>query len=140
MYRIGLNYAKNIQDAEDIVQNTLMKLYLSEIEFSDEEHLKSWLIRVCINESKNLVKSGWRKKTCSITELENTLFNENQEYRELYDCVLKLPEKYSIVIYLHYYEGYKTEEIATITDTKPSTVRTRLERARNLLKQMYKEE
>jgi RNA polymerase sigma-70 factor (ECF subfamily) len=53
---------------------------------------------------------------------------------ETLDAVLRLPDKYKDVVYLHYYEGYKTDEIAQITGEKPSTVRNRLRDARALLK------
>lgn len=61
LVKIAFTYTKNIYDAEDIVQNTFLKLYEKQIEFDTNEHLKAWLIRCTINSSKDFLKSLWNK-------------------------------------------------------------------------------
>ena len=59
----------------------------------------------------------------------------NDDYaNDVYQSVMALEEKYSIPIYLYYYEGYSTKEIAKMLNSKPSTIQTRLAKAREILK------
>ena len=61
VYKMAVSYTKSYHDANDIVQNVFMKLYQKSPTFNDEDHIRHWLIRVTINESKNLWNSFWRK-------------------------------------------------------------------------------
>ena len=139
IYRIAVSYTKAQADADDIVQQTFMKLLTKKVLFTDEEHVKRWLIRVCINECNSLFSSFWRKNVESIdamvTEPEFTV----QESRDLYEAIKALPPKCGVVIYLFYYEGYSSKEIADILHIKEATVRTRLTRARKMLRTELKE-
>ena len=139
VYRAALNYCKNKNDAEDAVQNAFVKLLQTEVEFQDEEHMKRWLIRVVINECKNLWNSFWRKKVLSIEELECEPHTFCAEEESLFEEVMKLPAKYSIVLHLYYYEGYSVKEIAEIIHLSETNIQTRLMRGRNQLKQQLKE-
>lgn len=148
VYRIAISHTKDAQDADDVVQQTFVKLLTKHVNFTDEEHLKRWLIRVCINECNSLFSSFWRK---NVNLFDNNLQGENvetksyepsftmQEDSDLYEAVKMLPAKCRIVVYLFYYEGYSTKEIADIIKVREATVRTRLVRARKLLKEVLKE-
>ncbi len=140
LYRAALSCCKNKADAEDAVQNTFVKLLKSDLCFQDEEHLRRWLIRVVINESRNIWKSFWRKNTVPIEEWDDAVSDENDRKRELYEAVMQLPAKYSVVVHLYYYEGYSVREIGGILGISESNVQTRLMRARNKLKKQLKEE
>lgn len=70
VYRSAINICKNKSDAEDAVQNTFLKLLKSDIDFENEDHIRRWLIRVAVNECKNIWKSPWNKKISSFEELE----------------------------------------------------------------------
>lgn len=139
IYRIAISYTKTPADADDIVQQTFMKLLTKKVLFTDDEHVKRWLIRVCVNECNSLFSSFWRKNVESIdamaTEPEFTM----QESSELYEAIKELPAKCGVVIYLFYYEGYSSKEIADILHIKEATVRTRLVQARKLLRTQLKE-
>lgn len=137
VYRLAFSRTKNIYDAQDITQEVFMKLVNYEKNFMCEEHLKSWLIKVTINSSKNLLTSAWFRKT---TSLEDNLVTYLKEESEVYKYVLDLPTKYRVVIHLFYYEGLKTYEIANILDIKEGTVRSQLSRAREILRGSIKEE
>ena len=140
VYRTAWSYCKNRADADDIVQNTFAKLLESKTEFTDEEHIRRWLIRVAINECKNMRKSFWRRNVDSIEDLE--LPSEAAEYLDesqsrLLDEIRRLPSKYSIVIHLYYYEDYNVKEIAKLLGISQGNVQQRLFRARaKLRKQM----
>ena len=139
IYRIAISYTKTQADADDIVQQTFMKLLTKKVLFTDEEHVKRWLIRVCINECNSLFSSFWRKNVESINAMATEPEFTGQESRELYEAIKELPPKCRVVIYLFYYEGYSSKEIADILHIKEATVRTRLARARKLLRTELKE-
>ena len=139
VYRAALNYCKNKNDAEDAVQNAFMKMLQSKVEFQDEEHIKRWLIRVVINECKNMWNSFWRKKVSSLEELDYEIETFSENEKELFEEVMKLPAKYSIVLHLYYYEEYTTPEIAALLGKNTATVRSLLHRAREKLKLTLKE-
>lgn len=103
----------------------------------DEEHRKAWLIRTTINCSKTLLNSAWFRKT---TSLNDTLYFEMKEHSEVYYAVLSLPVKYRTVIHLYYYEDYAVADIADLLKSKPSTVKSQLHRARNMLRVKLKGE
>ena len=139
IYRLSYSYTKNISDSDDVVQNTFIKLYKNNelLEKSDKE-IKKWLIRVAINECKNLILSSWKKKITALTDREENI-GEKVDHNEILDAVFKLPKKYRIVLYLYYYEGYKVKEISSILKISESNIQVRLLRARKQLKEILKE-
>ena len=138
VYRVALNYVRSPDAADDITQEVFLRLLRSETLFKSEEHIRNWLIRVTINESKRDLASRWRKVEPLEAYAEKLSFS-SEENSETYRSVMHLPRKYRMVIYLHYYEGYSTSEIAQMLGSKQSTVCTQLERGRKLLKNMLLE-
>ena len=138
VFRVAFSYMKSASDADDVTQNVLLKLYRTEGDFQSESHLKHWLIRVTINECKSAFRSLWRR-TEDIEAYANSLAMPTQEHSDLLEAVMALPQKYRVAIYLFYYEGYSTREIAELTDAPEATVRTRLARGRERLKKVLTE-
>ncbi|MGL4912320.1 MAG: RNA polymerase sigma factor [Romboutsia sp.] len=130
--KICVLYLKNIHDAEEATQETFIKLMKYKPKFENKEHEKNWLIKTASNICKNILKSSWFKKITCSDDLSH-FYKDEKEYDILQE-ILDLPYKYKMSIYLFYYEGYSTDEIAKILDTKPATVRSNLHRGRNLLK------
>lgn len=139
VYRVSLSYCKNKSDAEDVVQNTFIKLLKTDTEFVDDEHIRNWLVKVAVNECKNISKSFWYRNITSFDELEKEPEYTQSDEKELFEEVMKLPKKYSVVLHLYYYEGYSVKEIAQILEISESNVQTRLMRARNKLKENLQE-
>lgn len=137
IYRLAFSYLKNYTDAEDVCQEAFIKLYNYKGEFERDENCKAWLIRVAVNISKNMLKSSWLLKR---TELDENIPAETEEEYELMEKIMKLPEKYRLVIHLYYFEGYSAKEISEITGTPVSTVTTQLSRAREQLKKVILKE
>ena len=138
LYRVALIRLNNKADAEEVVQDTFLRLVAQVkkgITFSDEEHLKAWLLKVAVNRGKSIVTLAWNKKTEGLSAVSE-LASEEKEEDYAYDYVMKLPENYRVAIDLFYYEELPTEQIAVIMKTKPSTVRSYLHRGREKLKQM----
>ena len=138
VYRVALNYMKSPDAADDITQEVFLRLLRTETLFASEEHIRNWLIRVTINECKRDLASRWRRVEPLEAYAEKLSFS-SEENSETFRIAMRLPRKYRMVIYLHYYEGYSTAEIAQILGSKQSTVCTQLERGRKLLKNMLLE-
>lgn len=134
VYKVAFNYLFDPPSCDDIVQEVLLKLYLSEKSFESQEHIRNWIIRVCINECKKVLRSPWHKKE-NIADYENAISYEDPHQTDLMNALAKLDKKYRIVLYLYYYEGYKTDEIAALLGIPSSTVSTRLSRGKKYLKQ-----
>lgn len=135
VYRIALHYFGNPYDAEDIVQETFLRLYAQKKVFEDGEHLRRWLMRVAVNLCKDVLKSPWRKRRADLDALTVEPVFDRVEQRELYQEVMALPEKYRTILNLYYYEELSTKEIAELLSLRQTTVTTRLSRGRGLLKE-----
>ncbi len=139
--RIAYTYLKNRADAEDIVQDVFLRIIDKKPSFNDENHEKSWLIRATINMCKNKVNLFWNKNKCSIEDVQK--FAVSDKYNtdtSVFQAVMALGEKYRVVVYMYYYEGYSTPEIAKVIGKSETTIRSLLHRARNKLKDMLKED
>ena len=133
VYRVALQYCRDPAAAEDVSQEVFLRLYKTKTEFQNENHLKFWLIRVAVNESKRALTSPWRRAESLEGQAEPPALSDAED-REIYSLVMDLPRKYRVVIYLYYYEGYATGEIARLLHLPAATVRTQLDRGRKLLK------
>ncbi|MBD5490924.1 MAG: RNA polymerase sigma factor [Lachnospiraceae bacterium] len=137
LYRIAFVMMKNAFDAEDIVQDTLIKYMECRKRFDTEEYRKAWLIRVTINLCKNRLRFYRNHPKISVEQLSR--YYETKEDTELMDNLLLLPEKYREVLLLHYIEGYQGKEIAKMLTLSEATVRKRLERGRKKLGEMLEQ-
>ena len=132
IYRLGIVTLKNEQDAQDMFQEVFLRLFEKRPILESEEHLKAWLIKVASNYCKNFLRTAWYRKTVPLEELCAPITDATDF--ETVSALLSLPVKYRQVLYLHYYEGYTTDEIGALLHMKPTTVRTQLKRGRELLK------
>ena len=139
VYRIALNCLRVPADAEDAAQTVLLRLWQSGTEFVGGEHLRYWLVRVTVNVCRDMARSPWRRRTVPLESCREPVF-QDPEHRELYEAVMALPAKYRLPLYLYYYEGYAAAEVAELLGLNPSTVQTRLARAREKLKIQLTEE
>jgi RNA polymerase sigma-70 factor (ECF subfamily) len=139
VFRIAYGYTGSYEDSEDISQDVFLRLYQSNKTFKNDEHMKAWLIRVTINASKGLMRTPWkkRKEILTLRDIEDRPYYDDVTERELFDCVMRLPENYRTVVCLYYYEDYSTKEIAKIMKISVTAVTTRLSRAREELKKTY---
>ena len=124
LFNIAFNICRNIDDANDVVQDTFIQYITIPKEFHDDDHIKAWLIKVAINKVKDLKRSFWQNKRVSLNEIGEIPFEQEEEY--LLDAVMKLPEKYRIIIHLFYYEDMQVKEIAEVLDLSANNVKTRL--------------
>ena len=135
--RLAYSYLHNMSDAEDIVQDTLIKYMKTGPEFESEAHEKAWLLRVAANLSKNKIDYN---KVRQADELEETLAaDERKDLSFVWEAVKMLPDNYREAIHLFYYEGYSTREIAGILKRNEATVRSDLKRGRDKLRTVLTE-
>ena len=141
--RLALSYLHNIEDAEDILQETKIKFVTVRPVFESESHRKAWLMRVASNLAKNRIDYNRVRDTMELNEeivgeVQEDL-DKGDEYKAIWDAVRSLPVHQREAIHLFYQEGYSTAEIARITGRREATVRSDLKRARDKLREMLKE-
>ena len=136
VYTTALYYLKNKSDADDVTQNVFLKLYTHGKAFNDETHLKAWLLRCAINESKNLLRSHWYRYSKPLEEAEEIAAPDSPEDGYLLEILDKLNRNNRIALYMYYYEGYSTPEIAKILGISENAVSMRLRRGRKQLKSL----
>ena len=139
VYQICLVLMKNVPDAEDAAQTVFRRAMERGQTFRDPEHEKAWLIVAARNECKNQLKHWWRTRRADSGELDQLVWEQPSE-QWVWDQVAALPKPHRLVLYLHYYQGYTTGEIAEMLGENPSTVRSRLVQARKKLKLKLEEE
>lgn len=139
VYRLSFVMLKNKEDACDATQDVFLKLIKTDTSFYSMEHARAWLIVATRNHCRNIIKSSWKKMVSLTTEqtiLEQADNNEkNDELNSrVLTSLLKLPKELRMLVYLHYFEGFTIEELARQLKKNPSTLRSRLAKARKLLK------
>jgi len=143
------SYVNNKEVAEDLTQDIFVKCYKSLHTYKGNSNLKTWLWRIAINHCKDYLKSWYNKKVI-VTEDDFTYMESQKESVEqiviqsaedsrLASAVMNLPIKYREVIYLFYYEELSIKEIAIVIDVKENTIKTRMKKAKELLKKGLEE-
>ena len=133
VYRVCYSFMKNVPETEDMVQETFLRLLTSGKTFENERHEKAWLIVTASNACKDTLRKWWRK-TESLEDSDQFLTQEVTLENPVLEAILSLPQGYKDAVYLFYYEGYSTAEIAKYAHCPEATIRSRLSRARKLLK------
>ena len=139
VYRLAYAHTGNRNDAEDVTQETFMRLIQSSPEFREEGHCRAWLLRVAAQRSADLHRSPWRKRTVPLEEAGDVPAPEQPEPSGLLEAVLALPQRYRAVVHLYYYEDMSASEIAQVLGKSEGAVNTRLSRARLMLRNCLKE-
>ena len=133
VYRVCYMFMKNRADTEDMVQNTFIRLMKDKTVFQSVEHEKAWLIRTATNLCKDHLKHWWNR-TVGLDDASEVAVEQAVNTDSTLEKVMSLPPKYKTAIYLYYYEGYTTAEIAKILNKNQSTIRGYLLKGRELLK------
>ncbi len=135
--RLAYSYLHNMSDAEEILQETLIRFLQTAPSFRNHEHEKAWLLHVAANLSKNKIKYNTIRSTDELND--ELIAEEREDLAFVWDAVKELPEKYREVIHLFYYEDLSTKQIAEVLKRKESTIRSDLKRGREKLKEILKE-
>lgn len=137
LYRAALAILGDPQEAEDVVQEAFLRLWEKDPEFESPAHQRSWLLKVTVNGCKSRLRAPWRRRTAPLLESYPAADPEEQAVLEV---IQSLPPKDRAALHLYYYEGYQTAEIAAMTGWREGTVRSRLARARDKLRELLKGE
>ena len=141
LLRMCTLYLKDAELARDAVQETFIKAYRHFEDYRGESSEKTWLTRIAINVSRDMLRTAWfrhrsridiemlSEKPADFAFPDNTVLNE----------VMQLPAKYREVILLRYYEGLKLRETASALGISEGKVRTRLDKANGILRDRLKE-
>lgn len=135
VYGVCVMRLQNYADAEDCSQNVFVKLYSKSPEFTNENYLKAWLLRVAVNECNKHIRKN--KRLVSLENVKSEKISFPEDSYDISWALMKTPQKYRDVLYLHYCEKYKIKEIAVILDIKENSVKTLLKKGREILKSIY---
>lgn len=144
LLRLCTLYLKDRYLAEDALQEVYIRVWKKYSLFEGQSQEKTWMTRIAINVCKNYMRSPWHIKT-EIQEISELIGKEVNEYQQidnkidLMKGILKLKEKYRVMILLYYYQELSVKEIAFVLNRKESTVLTHLKRAREQLKKYLTE-
>lgn len=135
IYLIAFSYLKNQHDAEDVLQDVFLKLWKTNKIFDSDEHIDKWLTINCISRCKDYFRFPFFNKTASLEEVKEMYSFDSSKKIDVFNSIMSLPQKERLVIHLFYYEDMSVNDIADVLKTNPSTVKTRLRRARIRLKE-----
>lgn len=148
LYGLCRTLCQNPDDADDLYQDTWLKVHQKFDRYNPEYEFEGWLTRICVN----TYKDHWRKKKLSIifdlfdsqeakdAVLENAAAKEKEDYSDLRAAVQRLPDKFRLTVLLYYFKELDVEQTARILNIPPGTVKSRLSKARILLKEMITDE
>lgn len=144
--RVSYMYLKDKHRAEDVFQEVFLKIYQKYDSFKGQSSEKTWIIQITINVCRDYLRGSWIKRVLLIDRIKEEaapgIDNEVirlDENSYLFSQVLSLPPVFKDVIILYYYQEFSTAEISKILNIAEGTVRSRLHRARELLKKNIKE-
>jgi RNA polymerase sigma-70 factor (ECF subfamily) len=138
LYRLCTVMLKNREDAQDAVQDCFLRYITKAPDFTDYEHEKAWLIRVATNVCKDMLRFRKHESFISLDEIRNLSSDENNA--QILGLLVSLEEKYRVIIHLHYVEGYSTDEISAMLGISSANARKRLQRGRDMLRELYEKE
>lgn len=138
LFRLCLITLGNASDAEDAVQETLIKYLRKAPHFRDAEHQKAWLITVATNQCRDILRFKKRHPVVDVGEIKE--FAGGEKDSGILDVLMTLPDKYRTVLVLYYVEEYSIESIAKIVGRTNSAIKMRLQKGRRLLSEAYRKE
>lgn len=146
---LAYSYVRNRQTAEDLTQEIFIKCYKKLETFNGDSTLQTWLYKIAVNHCKDYIKS-WHFRKIFVTHFFDSFLTDKEvspeahylkkaESEALIENVMKLPVKYREIIFLHYFQDLSQKEITQICDFNLNTVKSRLSRAKELLKRSMEE-
>lgn len=131
-FKIGWAYLRNQHDVEDIMQNTILKVYENIEQLNNAQYFESWVTTIFINECRKVYRQKQRLSYIHIDQTESAQIG--LERLHIFEGLEKLEEKYKEVIILKYISGYTQEEIGHMLDLPIGTVKTRIYRGLRMMR------
>ncbi len=142
MYHTVVRMVPSTVDAEDIVQETFVKVFQKLDTFQGTSTLGAWIKRIAINTALNHLRRERRGRIINVEDHEFVETADDHNYppappldmRNVHEAIKTLPEGCRVVLSLYLLEGYKHQEIAEILQITVSTSKSQYHRAKKLLK------
>ena len=142
LLRMCALYLKDADLAQDAVQETFIRAYRHIEDYRGESSERTWLMAIAINVSRDMLRTAWFRHQSRSTDID-TLPEKPAEFEfpdnTVLTEVMHLPAKYREVVLLRYYEGLKLKEVASALGLSDGQVRSRLNKANELLRDRLKE-
>lgn len=138
IYAISYLYLHDSTEAEDVVQTVFLRMIERGVRFHDDEHAKAWFLRCAKNDCVSRLRKLKRHRE-DANENMDQYADAGLPDTPLFDMMMTLPEKHREILYLRYVEELSDKQIAALLKKNESTVRTRLQKAREALKQKWEE-
>lgn len=132
LYRVAKSMLGSEADCADAAQNALLRAWEKQHTLRDTAYFKTWLTRILINECRAMLRQRARFVPLEEEAAEGEIAPERDS--GLYEAVMGLDVKYRVPFMLYYIEGFRTREIASMLKLPEGTVKTRLRRAREILR------
>lgn len=148
LYGLCLTLCTNTADAEDLYQETWLKVLKNFSKYREDQKFEPWLTAICVNTyrsswrrlTRSPIFSGFRDNSEKDRILENTPAPEKEDYDDLHQAIKNLPEKLRITVILFYFEEMDIASVSLILGIPPGTVKSRLNKARSKIKEVLTDE
>jgi len=135
---------KSKELAEDVYQETFLRVVRSYSSYRRESSEKTWIISIAVNICRDYMRSAWKRRvvvtddflTYSSESDTEDIIEKRSEKQALLNAIMKLPDKYREIIHLHYYQEMGIDDISKVLKIPGGTVKSRLFKARALLHDM----
>ncbi len=132
MFLLAFSIVKNYHDAEDVVAETMLKAYEKIHTLKDEKSFKFWIMQILVNNARMILRKN--KKVVCVDEIDIYIKDNSECITDIWESVLVLEDELRTIVVMYYYQGFKTNEIASILKLPDGTIKSRLSRARKKLK------
>ncbi len=145
LVRLAYTYVRDQATAEERVQEAFIRAYHARHQLKNRADPFPWLARIVINECRSFRRGSWREVVTADPpeqtrdSAEETVLSRAQD-EALHQAILSLPDKYRVPMVLYYFEGLASRDVAHILGTSDATIRTRLNRGRDRLRRLLKED
>lgn len=148
LYGLCMSLCANPTEADDLYQETWLRVLRKIHQYDSDYSFEAWLTQICVN----LYRDSLRRKKCnpfydlfsSTEEKDHELAavagEDPPDYSTLYEAVKQLPDKLRITVILHYFQELDVNQTARVLKIPPGTVKSRLNKARKLLKEVLKDD
>lgn len=143
LYGLCLRLCANPHDADDLYQETWLKAMKNIDRYDPSVPFEPWLAKICVNTHKNVLRSIARSPLLTFSSneekdkvLQSAPAPEQTDYQPLYDAIDRLPDKLRMTVILFYFQGMDAESTAAILGVPTGTVKSRLHKARKMLKEV----
>lgn len=147
LYGLCLSLCADKTEAEDLYQETWLRALKHLDQYDREKPFEPWLTKICVNTYRNFLRRMARSPLFSFksNEEKDAMLNaipapEREDHRQLYAAIEKLPEKYRLTVVLYYFREMDVAATAQVLGVPEGTVKSRLSKARQLLKEVLQNE